>query len=581
MRCCAFYRLLIVLLICSTGLPVLAQMATGFGTDQAPWMQVSNQMSVSIEHYSVRGIDGRQLPFTYILNGSPTLQIGETPVPFSFTFSSFQNSYQTPFNQMGTSPKYKWIQAHVGYRNLSFSNFTLGGQRMLGAGVELTPGRWQFGFFWGVIRRAIAPDSLNTDMPPPGSLFFGPGYRRSGYGAKIGFGKKDESNITLSMFRGKDHVQSIDEDLRSLVRKPEVNMVLGLAWRVRFSEKLAWVHDMAISAYTRNSVADSLDLSDVPYAETIGRIFMPMETSQYLSAIETGLQYQTKKFKASVKYRRIDPDFKSMGIYFINSDLQEYTFNPTWRMSKKVTVSGSVGYQQDNLRDIKQRTTERIIYRGQLDWTPNDKFGLGLNHSNFGITQNALAPNIADTTLLRQVNTTYGIQPRYTLRNDRVVQVFMVNATYQELSNAFSGAFAPPDVNTAQVTGVYSWNLIKHALSINPSITYVEVASSLFSTRSTGGAVSVSSPLRVVPVNGTVQSAVYLNTVDGVRGGSTISLSVQLNYKLKNGMAFQGGAQYLHNSGSVSQTLPEFTEVRLRAGFTWAISRSIKKKEKE
>jgi len=114
-------------------------------------MQLSNQISVSAEHYAARGIDSRQQPMTWVVQGAPTLQIGDTPVPFQFTFSSFENSYQTPFNQMGTSPKYKWIQVHVGYRNLQFSNYTMGGQRMLGAGVELTPGKWHMGFFWGML----------------------------------------------------------------------------------------------------------------------------------------------------------------------------------------------------------------------------------------------------------------------------------------------------------------------------------------------------------------------------------------------------------------------------------------------
>jgi hypothetical protein len=208
----------------------ISALAQGFGTGQNPWMQFSNQMSVSVEHYSVKGIDGRQMPLTYVFHGTPTLQIGETPVPFSFVLSSFSNSYQTPFNQLGASPKYKWIQVHAGYRNMQFSNFTLGGQRMLGAGVELTPGKWQFGFFWGMLRRAIEPDSTISENAPPGSQLFGPGYRRTGWGAKIGYGKKDKSNIAFSAFRGTDHVKSLDPQFHSLVRRPEMNMVLGMAF---------------------------------------------------------------------------------------------------------------------------------------------------------------------------------------------------------------------------------------------------------------------------------------------------------------------------------------------------------------
>jgi hypothetical protein len=544
------------------------------------WLQVSNQLSVSAEYYSVKGIDGRQLPMTYILQGAPTVQIGSVPVPFSFVLSSFSNSYQTPFNQMGTSPKYKWIQVHAGYRNMNYSSFTLGGQRMLGIGVDLTPGKFQCGFFWGVIRRAIEPDSSLTMNPPPGSLFYGPGYKRTGFGAKIGFGDKGKSQFSLSMFKAGDIQGSLDEIYRTQVKKPEENLVLGMNWKVQFSEHLSWISDIAFSAYTRNTAGDSVDISDFAYASTLNNIFTPMNSSQYLTALETGLLYQGKNFKTYLKYRRIDPDFKSMGIYFINSDLQEYSINPSIRLGTKLSFSGALGLQHDNLLGNKERTTERVIYRGSLDWNPNTRFSIGLQHSNFGITQNALAPNIADTTLLRQINTTYGISPRLTFRNDRLVQMVMVNVNYQELSNAFSGAFAPPDVSTLNCTGVYSWNLIKHAVSVNPGVAFVEVSSSQFTTKSIGGSLSVSTPLRFVPVSAMAQSAIYMNTVDDVKGGSTMNHSLQLNYKMKNGMSFQAGAQYLKNEGTPQSVLPGFTEIRLKAGFTWNVSTSIKKKSK-
>jgi hypothetical protein len=569
-----------LLLLSAVALSVAVKCLAQTASAQQPWLQLSNQLSISAEYYSVRGIDGRQLPLTYVFQGAPTIQIGDTPVPFAFVVSSFSNSYQTPFNQLGTSPKYKWIQVHAGYRNINFSNFTLGGQRMLGAGIELTPGKFQLGFFWGVIRKAIAPDTTNTELPPAGSFFFGPGYRRTGYGAKLGFGKQEKSNFTLSMFKGQDEVGSLDEKYRSLVHKPEANLVIGMAWKIRLSEHLSWVTDMALSAYTRNTEGDSIELNDVPFAGNLGNLFMPMVSSQYLTALETGLMYQHTKFKTYLKYRRIDPDFKSMGIYFINSDLEEYSINPSIRFNQKWSVNGSVGLQRDNLLDLKQRTTERFIYRAALDWNPKPYFALGLQHSNFGVSQNALAPNIADTTLLRQINTTYGINPRVTLRNDRVVQVIMLNATYQELSNAFSGAFAPPDVNTLQATGAYSWNLLKRSFSLTPSVTYVSVKNNQFETESIGGSMSVNSPLRFIPVNASVQAAVYANTVDGIASGNTWNASMQLNYRLKNGMSFQAGSQYLKNNSSANTTLPSFSEIRLKAGFAWSITKSVKQKNK-
>ena len=77
-----------------------------------------------------------------------------------------------------------------------------------------------------------------------------------------------------------------------------------------------------------------------------------------------------------------------------------------------------------------------------------------------------------------------------------------------------------------------------------------------------------------------LQGAMYANTVDGEGSGNTWNASVQLNYRLKNGMSFQAGSQYLKNNSSATTTLPSFTEIRLKAGFTWSITKSVKQKNK-
>lgn len=544
-----------------------------------PWLQLNNQIALSTEWYDVNGIDNRQLPFTYIVQGAPTVQIGETPVPFSFVFSSFSNSVQTPFNQMGASPKYKWIQLHAGYRNIVFSPFTLGGQRMLGGGVELTPGKWQIGFFYGMIRNAIKPDSTNQVSTPPGSFLFGPGYRRSGWGAKVGFGKMEKSNVTLSLFRARDNAQSLDTVYHRLVEPPQANFVIGLSWKIQITKRISWMNDVAASAYTRNTNAEDVDLGEYTGNSTIAAIFTPKLSSQYLTAAQSALNYNSKKLRVSLKYRRIAPDFKSMGTYFLNSDLQELTLNPAWRINQKIYINGSIGIQEDNLTKFKQRTTRRLIYRIAADYNPAKWFGVGVQHSNFGITQNALAPNIADTTLIRQVNTLYAIQPRFTFSKSKVVHVVQLNASHQELSNAFSGAFAPPNVNTNQFTAVYSYNIIKQGISVTPSASYIEVNSSLFQNQSIGGSLGISLPIKKIRLTWMNQASYFANTVNGDEGGKTLSAGTNLQYSLKNGMAFMAGIQYLNNEGSQNGLLPAFQEMRFRLGFSWAVRKSFKTKK--
>ena len=70
-------------------------------------------------------ITARRKPFSYVLSGRPTLNIYGMAVPLEFVLSEQDRAVRQPFNQFGVSPTYKWITAHAGYRNISFSPFTL------------------------------------------------------------------------------------------------------------------------------------------------------------------------------------------------------------------------------------------------------------------------------------------------------------------------------------------------------------------------------------------------------------------------------------------------------------------------
>lgn len=91
--------------------------------------------------YNATGIANRRQPLSYLFSGSPTIGIYGFQIPVSFSFSESDRSFRQPFNQFGMSPNYKWITLHAGYRNLSFSPYTLGGHTMLGGGFELNPGK--------------------------------------------------------------------------------------------------------------------------------------------------------------------------------------------------------------------------------------------------------------------------------------------------------------------------------------------------------------------------------------------------------------------------------------------------------
>ncbi|HLL95708.1 MAG TPA: hypothetical protein VK404_12060 [Spirosoma sp.] len=150
--------------IAITSLPTYAQDLSTLGK-QKP-VTLNGGLSVRTIFYSAKGIEARRQPFSYVVTGAPVLSLYGWSVPVSFVFSEQERSFRQPFNQFGMSPTYKWVTLHAGYRNLSFSPYTLAGHTILGGGVELTPGIFRFGFVYGRLNRATAVDTTSGLLEP-------------------------------------------------------------------------------------------------------------------------------------------------------------------------------------------------------------------------------------------------------------------------------------------------------------------------------------------------------------------------------------------------------------------------------
>lgn len=142
--------------------------------------------NLQLEYYQSHGIPARKKDFSWLISGNPVVNVLGVDLPFSFLLSNYDNKFYQPFNQFGLSPRYKWATLHLGYRSLNFSNYTLAGYRMLGAGFELNPNKFRIGFMYGQLRRSTSIDSSMLTDP----LYVRPipTYKRLGIAGKIGYG---------------------------------------------------------------------------------------------------------------------------------------------------------------------------------------------------------------------------------------------------------------------------------------------------------------------------------------------------------------------------------------------------------
>lgn len=349
---------------------VSSQDLSNIGKQKNP-LKVSGAVSATNIFYGASGAKARRDPYSYFLSGSLNFDIYGLSIPVSATYSNQKGSLTQPFNQYGLSPKYKWITAHLGYRTMTFSPYTLAGHIFLGAGVDLTPGKFRISALYGRLNKATPEDTLITGAGTPM-------YHRMGYGLKVGTGK-DGNSIDVMFFKAKDELSSIPYIPEGIL--PAENLVIGVTGRKTLFKRVSIGLDYGNSAYTRDTRSVSERSNNLM---TNTGLLTARSSTSYYQAYKTDITYTAEKYSLSVMYEHIDPGYTTMGTYFFNNDLENITLNATTRLFKdKLNLAGNVGTQRNNLDASKMTTMKRVIGAVNMNYTPIDKINLTLSYSNF------------------------------------------------------------------------------------------------------------------------------------------------------------------------------------------------------
>lgn len=357
---------------------------SGF-TDAKPF-QISGTLGLNMRSYNAFGTENRQAPFLWYLHGNFNVDIYKIKIPVTALISSqnqtishpfhretFDNFSQRRFNRIGASPYYKWVKLHVGHRSMNFSPFTVANHTFLGGGIELTPGKTRFAAFYGGMAKTQPRDlslfGLNQEV-----------FNRKGLGIKAGYGT-NKNFIDFILFTGKDdpnRLAPINQDSSFIFQND--NAVLGINGKVTLFDKLNLRMEIASSGFTKNAVDPETPNSNPP----IPKFLLDQRTSTvYRQAINAGLSFDQKLFSVGLGYKRVEPDYQSLGAYFFNNDLEDYTLNFGFGLLKnRVHINGTGGIQRNNLFQDKATQLNRTISSLNINYTHNS-FNAGLNFSNY------------------------------------------------------------------------------------------------------------------------------------------------------------------------------------------------------
>ena len=540
-------------------------------------VQLSGNLNFSLESYSVNGIEARRQPFTWMVSGAPTLTVLGVQMPFQLLLGNFENRFYQPFNQYGISPRYKWLTVHAGYRNVNFSPYTLAGFRMLGGGFEINTAYradgpktgLRFGAMYGRLNRSTALDSAQFANP----LAFRPlpSYTRMAYAFKLGVGH-DEGFFDMSYLHGWDVERSLNSSQRDSIA-PQRNTAVGFSWRKDLYRKdkrrIFWRTDIGLSAYTLDDRQDFRDVSSEPniVQDLVNGWLSAKISTQFLSAGETSLQYQAPKGGLALSYKRVDPEYRSMGAYFFQNDIEQWTITPSARLdSGRVSIIGNLGIQRDNIAGQRLVTSDRLIGNLNVNWNPNQKFGVNANWSNFGVTQNPTRVS-PDAELFKQVSNSYTLVPYLNLITDKFVRSIQFVAVYQSLNSPVQSINAAPDQNTLVGAFVYSHTWIARSITTTTSLNYNNTQLPQGGVGSVGAGAGFGFPVLKRKLQLGLNGMYNRNHFNGDPNGYTLNgmADVGLNVTRRSRLSLQG--IYLYNKATDETVFRTFDEVTTRVTY--------------
>jgi hypothetical protein len=293
-------------------------------------------------------------------------------------------------NRLGIAPTWSWGRLNLGTFTDQYSEYTLNGIRLTGAGVALNPGLLRLGSVYAQVAQPIHGGATDGS------------YRRKLVGGRVGVGRQGQGGAPRSFFdvmllRVWDDAGSLSGSgvvdtaagvpVNSFSVTPEENVVAAATGRVNLLEGRLQLHGEASGAiHSRDRRATELEETEIhSYPGILRSLLTPRVSTHADYAWRMEAEYQVKQLPGgtpraprtlgvAAEYAYIGPGYVSLGSASLPADqravgLRSQVRFPRWNAS--VTTR----FQQDNLLGQKLETTDRVqlgtnvTFRVSPKWT--------------------------------------------------------------------------------------------------------------------------------------------------------------------------------------------------------------------
>ena len=523
---------------------------------------IEGNIGLNSSYYNNFGtIPNRQSPFGFGLYANATISLYGISMPFSFNwYSNEKGGFTQPFNQFGISPTYKWLTLHLGYRNVSFSEYTLNGYTFLGVGLEARPGKFRLGAIYGKFNQNSEYDLLMVDSIPK--------LTRTGWAAKIGYGT-NERFVDISILRIGDNTNNLSDSIINLApTTPAQNLAFGVTSKFKITSKLFFNFDGSTSIFTYNRMVTPSTQEGL--LGIAGHLMTINNTTEYHHAIKAGLNYRFSTNTISgIEYRRIDPGFSSMGSYFFNNDLEMITLNQTVSFLKnKITARASIGYQHDNLNKIKNKTSNRLIGSLTGNYNINKNWAVDLTYSNFSINQKAIKTLQNNDLKIYQLNHNFSLMPRFMKSSEKTSQMVILNLNYMKLNDKNQETSLQTNTDTYIAMLMYNLGIIKYKLNVSLGVNYTNMINQNYINSMAGVTVNISKSFLEEKMNFSIFNAVMYNKINNDIG-TVVNSGLNFTYRFHPKHSLVFNFTMINNSFRNSYSNPTFNEIKGDFGYVF------------
>lgn len=404
-------------------------------------------------------------------------------MPFSLYYSNDNLDFNYPHISFNLNPRYKNWTGYIGRGAMAYSSYVMD-MSFNGIGVEYNDNkRWRFGAFYGQLRNAINDD-------PTDPLARHPQYKRLGWGFKVGYGN-NANYMDLYFLRAYDRQSSLDEYWRDYVA-PQDNMVVGLKGNVQPARWLNVTANAAMSLLSTDTRSEVVENN--PAADRWGKVFDVRYSSLARFAGDVSATVSLMGINGSIFYRMIQPDYTSLGTYYMSNNYHALGVNLSTVLFNNVSLAATFSGQADNLTARQLYTTRGYVYSAMAASRIGRNYNLTASYSGYTQSQGDGTAKVNDTTKVDRTMQSFSLTPSAFFDTERLSHTISLSGSITSNKDHNRFATGESDVTSWALglgygLGIKSWETditanLSHQVSDGYQTTYSSDVASIGISRS-------------------------------------------------------------------------------------------------